>query len=1054
MGLSGTSERATQERVKKLFQDELGYPFLGDWSDRPDNSNVEESILRSWLGKRGYSGPEIGIALRKLSAETDKPGRGLYGNNKAVYSLLRYGIDVKAELGQNTRTVELVDWKHPGKNDFAIAEEVTLHGLNDRRPDLVLYLNGIAIAVIELKKSSVSIGDGIRQLISNQRPEFNEWFFSTVQIVFAGSDSEGLRYGTVGTEEKYFLTWKEDEDDDSRYKLDKYLLKLCDKKRLIELIHDFVLFDGGLKKLPRVHQYFGIKAAQSFVRGHRSGIIWHTQGSGKSIVMVMLAKWILENIPNGRVVIITDRDELDKQIEGVFHDADEKMLRCGSGRELMRELGRPRSRLICALVHKFGNKGEVDFDAYIEEIEAASPLAAGDLFVFVDECHRSQGGKLNKAMKAVMRGATFIGFTGTPLLRQDRQTTLEVFGGAYIHTYKFNEAVEDGVVLDLVYEARDVDQRLSSGASIDAWFEAKTKGLNQWKKDELKTRWGTMQRVLSSKSRMGKIVADILLDFATKPRLSGERGTAMLVASSIYEACRYFELFLDSSLSGKCAIVTSYNPDAKDVSKEDTGASTETEKEHIYKVYTGLLKDVTAEPGKGKTETYEDRAKRLFIEEPANMKLLIVVDKLLTGFDAPSCSYLYIDKSMRDHGLFQAICRTNRLDGLEKDFGRIIDYKDLFKNLVNDKGTGALQVYTSELDTSFGGSDPCVLMQDRLVKGRERLEAAFESLAIICEPIPVPGTNLDIIRYFCGNTEIAADLEDREPRRAALYSSALALIRAFASIADELPEAGYDAAEIESIKRRQKRYLEIRDTVRNAAGEILDGKAYEADMRYLIDTYIEASEPRKISPFDDIGLVDLIVRSGIMDAIAARLGMLKGDKDAVAETIENNVRARIKREHLNDPAFYERMSALLDEIIRFRRENAEKYEEYLKRIAELARDVTKGYGPRSDPRLDTPGRRALFENLKAARVSQAGTQRANEDVAEGDRPYAKGDHEDEGIILAVLAIDDAVKRNRQDGWMGVPARERGIKRAMFEVLGNEAEVEQLFPIVKVQAEYR
>ena len=233
---------------------------------------------------------------------------------------------------------------------------MTLKGGHERRPDLVLYVNGIAVGVMELKNSRITIGDGIRQLLSNQRNEFNAWFFATVQIVFAGSDSEGLKYGTIGTSEKYFLRWKEDEADDSRFKLDKYLLKLCRKDRLMELMHDFVVFDGGKKKLPRVHQYFGIKAAQEHMRRKQGGIIWHTQGSGKSIVMVLLAKWILENNPNARVAIITDSDELDKQIERVFIATGETIKRTSSGRELMSQLGQATPRLLCSLVHKFGRK--------------------------------------------------------------------------------------------------------------------------------------------------------------------------------------------------------------------------------------------------------------------------------------------------------------------------------------------------------------------------------------------------------------------------------------------------------------------------------------------------------------------------------------------------------------------------------------------------------------------------------------------------------------------------------------------------------------------------
>jgi type I restriction enzyme R subunit len=262
---------------------------------------------------------------------------------------------------------------------------------------------------------------------------------------------------------------------------------------------------------------------------------------------------------------------------------------------------------------------------------------------------------------------------------------------------------------------------------------------------------------------MDRVVSDIVFEFSVKPRLSSERGNAILVASSIYEACKYFTFFQKTPFRGKCAVVTSYNPQTHDVTKEETGANTETDKQFLFNTYTELLKDVTAQPGLTKTETYEDRAKELFNAEPANMKLLVVVDKLLTGFDAPPCTYLYIDKSMQDHALFQAICRTNRLDGEDKDFGYIVDYKDLFKKVEN-----AISVYTSELDHSTGGPDPEVLLQDRLKKGRERLDNALDTIFLICEPVEPPKGELEHIHYFCGNTEISTDVDEREPLRAAL----------------------------------------------------------------------------------------------------------------------------------------------------------------------------------------------------------------------------------------------------------------------------------------------
>lgn len=491
----GQIERATQNRVVKLFQEKLGYEYLGNWEDRLDNSNIEEAEVRKYLVSQNYSEALISRALDKLRSTANNYNESLYTNNKNVYELLRYGVKAKKEVANNNETIQLIDWKHPLNNNFAIAQEVTIFGNHEKRPDIVIYVNGIALGVLELKRSVVSIGDGIRQNIVNQEKEFIESFFSTIQYVFAGNDTEGLRYGTIKTPEKYFLKWKEDEQDSSMLQLDKYLLKMCDKTRFLEVLYDFVVFDGGIKKLPRAHQYFGIKAAQDFVRRKEGGIIWHTQGSGKSLIMVWLAKWILENNPNARVVILTDRIELDKQIVRVFHDAGEKEVkRTTSGKDLMEQLNNPSPRLLCSLIHKFGARDVDNFDAYIKELESGPSNTIGELFVFVDECHRSESGKMHRAMKAKLQNAVFIGFTGTPLLKKDKQTSQQVFG-RYIHTYKFNEAVEDGVVLDLIYEARDIDTKLSSPEKVDIWFDAKTKGLNDFQKHELKLRWGNMPHI-------------------------------------------------------------------------------------------------------------------------------------------------------------------------------------------------------------------------------------------------------------------------------------------------------------------------------------------------------------------------------------------------------------------------------------------------------------------------------------------------------------------------------------------------------------------------------
>ncbi len=1013
----GQPERITQNRIIKLFTDILKYEYLGNWEDRPNNQNIEEEFLRNFLVKKGYNNVLINRAIDNLRTTASNYNESLYTNNKNTYALLRYGAKVKAEAGENFETVQLIDWQNPEANHFAIAEEVTVLGNREKRPDIVLYINGIAIGVLELKRSNISIGDGIRQSIVNQQKEFIQSFFSTVQFVFAGNDSEGLRYGSIGTGEKYYLKWKEGNTDEGMFQVDKYLIKMCNKQRLLELMFDFVLFDGGIKKLPRVHQYFGIKAAQESIRKREGGIIWHTQGSGKSIVMVLLAKWILENNPNARVAIITDRDELDKQIKRVFEDSGEEIYRTTSGKDLMSQLAQAKPRLLCSLVHKFGKRDVDNFDDFINELESQPSKTVGELFMFVDECHRTQSGKLHRVMKALLPNALFIGFTGTPLLKKDKQTSLEVFG-KYIHTYKFNEGVEDKVILDLMYEARDIEQRITSQERIDAWFESKTSGLNDFQKSELKKRWGTMQQVLSSKNRMQQIVNDIVVDFSTKPRLSNYKGNAILVAGSIYDACKYYELFQSTEFRGKCAVITSYNPTHRDIVTEDTGANTDTEKEYIYNTYNVLLRDVVAETQKTKSETYEDKSKAKFLKEPANMRLLIVVAKLLTGFDAPACTYLYIDKEMQNHGLFQAICRVNRLDSDDKEFGYIIDYKDLFTKVEN-----AVSVYTSELAyDNFEKQDCDILLKDRLAKGKERLDNALEEVALVCEHVALPKSDLDYIQYFCGNPENPDDLKANEVKRTALYKQTVVLIRAYANIAAEMTEAGYTDKEIENIKKSLDNYLRLREIIRKASGETLDLKPYEADMRFLIDNFIQADQSRRINPFENQTLLDLIINTGIANAINQLPEGIRSSKEAVAETIENNVRQKIIKEHLIDPAYFEEMSKLLNTIIAELRDKKISYEEYLQKMADLAKRVTNAQRDDLPKTIQTAAQRALFNNL------------------------GKSEH-------LSMQIDEAVKRVKQVDFRGDERKENLIKFEIYQILKDEKEVERIFAIIKEQRDY-
>ncbi len=1034
-------EIKAQKRVIDWLVDDLHYIYLGNLEEEV-NTPIKEDLLKKNLKMRGYSDDEISQAIAKLQRAASNQVDSLYNVNKEVYSLLRYGTDVRGK-GNRRPNVDFIDWIDAEANDFYVAEEVTTlreDGIHKKRPDLILYINGIALGMFELKRSSVAAAEGIRQLLTNQKKENIQQFFSTEQILFAGNESEGLFYGVIETPQKYYLQWREDskaKDELSRNvkeiisqqnnRLREGVISLCQKDRFLSLVHDFIIFDAGTKKIARHNQYFANIAARQRILDHEGGIIWNTQGSGKSLIMAWLAKWINESpeVPDGRIVIITDREELDDQIESLFYDVDESVRRAKSCADLRTILNNNTDQIVCSLIHKYGHNAgsQSDIDLYRKQLlEDLDPdfEAKGNIVAFIDECHRTNSGKLHEAVKTLMPNATLIGFTGTPLLKKDKQTSLETFG-SYIHTYKFDEGVNDGVILDLRYEARDVDQDISNKDKLDSWFEAKTRGLTENAKQQLKQKWTTTNKVYSVKERLERIVQDIVYDMEILPRLKDDRGTAMLVANSIYEACRYWDIFNRMGFT-KCAVVTSYEPTPDSVRTATIDLSHESEDEYKKSVYERML------DGQSVNE-FEAEAKRLFKDEPSKMKLLIVVDKLLTGFDAPSATYLYIDKSMRDHDLFQAICRVNRPNGEDKDYGYIIDYKDLFKNVqvaVNDYTSGAFDDYDDE--------DIEGLVKNRYDEAKAEMEGSLVSLNALFEQTEDKNDDSSCIAFFCGNSPEESEAREYRAKRDALYALVASLARSFAACCDKLvSDYDYSEDDVEHVRSDVHGYSKIKDMIRLASCDYIDLKPYEEDMRYILDTYIHADDSQTISKLGDMSIVELLINSPSTTP-AELINGLGGSKEAKAETIENNLRFEIVRKMESNHAYYGKLSERLQQIILQRKMDAISYEEYLRHIVEMAESILN---PNDDE--------VYPDGVNGNRAAMA--------------LYGHFEGPDRGAF--VLRLHDAISEAIKPGWKGNKPMQQNIKNAIFQELLADGwdeetakkETESVFMIVERQSEY-
>ncbi len=1061
------TERTTQNRVIRSLCDFGGYTYLGNLHDA-ENMPYREEILRQFLTeKQACTTKQANEAIKKLTdfVAQCRDHNTLYTNNKSIYELLRKPTAVSQGLGRPNRTVYLIDWQHPENNFYHIAEEVTVSRTTNtgehRRPDVVIYINGIAVCIIELKKASVSAHEGIRQQYRNQADGQIPQFFATAQLLLAGNESEGVYYGTTLTPENFYLRWKEPAGEHYSYAdgnpdpcttpypvsqfdnlLDRTLLQMLDHNRLIEFLHDCVIFDGGVKKVARPNQYFALHACKQRCLDKANGIIWHSQGSGKSLTMVWLAQWIIENITDARVVVITDRDELDQQITQGFADADIQPAPAKSGDHLIQLLqGTIRNEeccpdLITTLIHKFGVNGSVNDPAhtirgrrsaeyYLQQVADRLPngfKAKGNLYVFVDECHRTQSGVLNQAMRKIMGdNVMLIGFTGTPLLHSQKNLTSREAFGPWISTYKFDEAVADNVIRDLRYEARSVDQSVDDQDSLDRLFEQKTKNLSPIAKQRLQKRWATMQNMHSTIDRITKICRQVGCDFQLIPCLREGWGNAMLVADTVYQAFRYWECFQSSDyFRGHTAVVTSYKGDEPTLREGYTGAL-QTEEETKNRLFHEMLSVYNQPDG----EKFEKFAKNQFIKYPSQMKILIVVDKLITGFDAPAATYMYLDSVLHDHTLFQAICRVNRNNGERKPYGYIIDYKDLFNEI-----SQAVSDYTKGEFKEFSKEDVEGLLKNHFQQGREDLEKALETVRKLTDTILPPRGIEEYCDYFCYNhvqnikpEEQSEQIEHNQQKREDFYNACGTLVRCYVAIALEMDKAGYTQTEADAIYREVKAYDDMQQSVMHRSGDYYDIKEYDAEMRKLLDDYVTAPHAGVVAKLEDFSFIDLVLQgnqAGVNAEQEAEAAL--GGKKGVAETLGQNIRRVINRKRNTNPAEYKNFSERLNRLLEEFNEGKIAYKELLKSIQEMVAELHRQANPH--PELDTPLKVDLYNNL-------------------------------DNDLELTLRVFDFINRNIQPGFRNLSPRRKKAQRAVHEALqGTNYDWQTIYNIIDAHSDFR
>ena len=912
------NEMSTSQRPAIEVLQKLGYKYISEEENKKlRNYILTDVIFKDILAKKlneinsyeykgekyKFSASTIGQAIKDLNEDLVT---GLISTNEKIYDLLTLGKSYQENMVDGTKRsfdIKYIDFEHPENNDFYVTEEFTVLRMNGKdyaRPDIVLFVNGIPLVVIECKDASVPIIQAISQNIRNQKPDYIPQLFKFIQIVMAANKNE-TKYATCGTPDKFWSTWIEQYVEKQNELLDKTvigrqvtkqdrdIISLFEKERLLELIKDFIIFEAGKKKICRYQQYFAVKAMLERIKqDKKGGVVWHTQGSGKSITMVYITKKIMEDkeIQNPQVVIATDRVDLDKQIHKTFNRIGVEAARATTGNNLTELIKNEKIRVITTVVNKFETV-----------VKSGVTVDAPNTFILVDEGHRTQYGEINRRMQEVFKGAIYISFTGTPIMKKDKNI-FDKFGGL-IHKYSLDDALKDKAIVPLIYEGKMVDQEVSKEA-IDMRLDMLTRNLTEEQKMDVMKKWSRFEKVASSEQRLELIAWDIASNY--NQTLKGTGFNAMLACNKKVEAVKYYNIFRDEFPELEVAVVIS-SPDMR----EGEGSIDEDTNDIVKKFYINAISNYKNE------EEYEETIKSKFIN--GDIDILIVVDKLLTGFDAPKASTLYLDKQIKEHNLLQAIARVNRLcDG--KDYGYIVDYRGLLGEL--DK---ALTMYQEAGLEEFNEEDikSSVYYIDTEINN---MFEAYEKLKEIFKDIKNKN-DLEEYEVLLEDVKIRKDFYDKLCKFGSILGIILPSDQAYYKVGKE---------KISELRKVLAFYQKLRATVKLRYSETIDHKEYEAKMQKLLDNYVVAKEMMRITePVD-------ITDAENFDKELEKMGTDRGK----ADTIRTRLTRTISEKSKEDPAYYKKFSTRIEETIEAYRNRRITDSEYLQKMQDIKEDFRKG----------------------------------------------------------------------------------------------------------------